>query len=241
MSDPRRRALILVHEPDGGACQVEARLRERGFETDNHLITAEYDKPNDAAPFPELDDYDLLVPMGSVRSLTEKDEISSWIHDEIDLVRDAHEQGMPVLGVCFGGQIIAEALGGSVEKAPVTEIGWYELTEGPDGPNPVGAGPWMAWHHDRFTAPPGAEVLAETPDAVHLIRIGSTVGTQFHPEVDVSHVKGFLSNATDEYLHENGVSREEILAGVEANEANNIEQCHALVDWFLDEVAFPAD
>ena len=102
MSDPTRRALILVHEPDGGACQVEARLRERGFDTDNHLITAEYDKPNDAAPFPELDDYDLLVPMGSVRSLTEKDEISNWIGDEIDLVRNAHERGLPVLGVCFG-------------------------------------------------------------------------------------------------------------------------------------------
>ena len=77
------------------------------------------------------------------------------------------------------------------------------------------------------------------PADADYFRAGTTVGTQFHPEVDVSHVKGFLSNATDEYLHDNGVTREEILAGVEANEANNIAQCHALVDWFLDEVAFP--
>ena len=235
----RKRVLVLVHEPDGGACRVEERLRQRGFEIDEHVITTDYDKPNDAPPFPSLEGYDVLVPMGSVRSLTNKDEISNWIHDEIDLVRNAHESGMPVLGVCFGGQIIAEALGGSVEVAPVTEIGWYELTDGPDGPNPVGAGPWMAWHHDRFHPPPDAEVLAQTPDAVQLIRIGTTVGTQFHPEVDVNHVKGFVENAPDEYLAANGVSREAMIAEVTAHEANNIEQCHALVDWFLDEVAFP--
>lgn len=228
-----RRALVLMHEPDGPGCRVEERLRQRGFEVDTHLVTTNYAAPNDAAPFPSLDDYDVLVPMGSIRSLTNKDEISNWIDDELQMIRDAHETGMPVLGVCFGGQLIAEALGGSVEVAPVTEIGWYEISDGPDGPNPVGPGPWMEWHHDRFVPPPGAEVLAQTPDAVQLIRIGSTVGTQFHPEVDVAHVKGFLENAPDAYLDEHGVTREQLLADVEQHEAANIEQCHALVDWWL--------
>ena len=241
MSDPHRRALVVMHEPDGGACRVEERLRQRGFGIDHHLVTADYDAPLDAPPFPSLAGYDLLVPMGSIRSLTDKDVIATWIHDELDLIREAHRTGLPVLGVCFGGQLIAEALGGSVEKAPVTEIGWYELTDGPDGPNPVGAGPWMAWHHDRFVPPPGAEVLARTPDAVQLIRLGTTVGTQFHPEVDVAHVQGFLANAPDDYLAEHGVTRQQLLADVAANEARNIGQCHHLVDWFLDEVAFPID
>lgn len=234
-----RRALVLVHEPGNGAAHVEARLVERGFAVDHHLITADVERPNDAAPLPSAAGYDLLVPMGSIRSLTDKAPISSWIFDEVRMISDAHEAGTPILGICFGGQLIAEALGGSVETAPVTEIGWYELHDGPDGPNPVGAGPWMAWHHDRISPPACADVLAETADAVQLIRAGTTVGTQFHPEVDAAHVAGWLSHATDDYLAGYGVTREQMLTDARVHEARNIEQCHAFVDWFLDDVAFP--
>jgi len=234
-----RRALVLAHEPDGPAGQIAVRLTQRGFTVDTHIITHDYDKPNVATPLPSLGSYDLVVPMGSVRSLTNKDEISAWVHDEIALLRDAHNSQTPVLGVCFGIQLIAEALGGSVEVAPVTEIGWYEIQDGPDGPNPVGPGPWMEWHHDRIVAPPNVEVLAQTEVGPQLIKLGTTVGTQFHPEVDVSHVTQFLDMADEAYLSDLGVTREAMLADVAAHESANITQCHALVDWYLDEVAFP--
>ena len=232
------RALVLCHEPDGPAAQIEKRLVQRGFEVNTHLITADYDRPNDAAPFPDATGYDVIVPMGSIRSLTRKHEIDSWIGAELDIIRDAHERATPVLGVCFGGQLIAEALGGSVGPAPVTEIGWAEIDDG-DVPNPVGPGPWMEWHHDGFTPPPGADVLARNDAGVQLIRIGRTVGTQFHPEVDVAHVAMFLESTSDEYLAEYGVTREQLLADTRRHEDANIAQCHGLVDWFLDEVAFP--
>lgn len=233
-----RRALVLAHEPDGPACQIERRLIERGFEVDTHVVTSDYDRPDDAADFPDLDGYDLVVPMGSIRSLTAKHEIASWVYTELDLLRTAHESGTPILGICFGNQLIAEALGGSVETAPVTEIGWTEIGDG-DVPNPVGPGPWMEWHHDRIVPPPNAEILARNEHAVQMIRVGSTVGTQFHPEVDLAHVTEFLATTDDDYLHRYGVTREQLLADTAANEASNIVQCHALVDWFLDEVAFP--
>jgi GMP synthase-like glutamine amidotransferase len=232
----QRRALVIAHESDGPGGQVAVRLAQRGYQIHTHLVTDDYDQPNRAAPFPNFNDFDLVAVMGSIRSLTDKAAIDSWVHDEIARLAEAHQQGTPILGVCFGGQLLAEALGGTTEQSPVTEIGWFELEDGPDHRNPAGPGPWMEWHHDRFVPPPEATVLAQTDSAIQLFSLGRSVGTQFHPEVDVDHINGWLSFAPDDYLDANGVDRADILADIERHEARNIEQCHAFVDWFLDDI-----
>lgn len=232
-------ALVIAHEPDGPGGQVAVRLHERGFEVTTHIVTHDYDHPNRAEPFPDFASYDLIALMGSIRSLTRKHEIDEWVHDELDRIRRAHDAGQPMLGVCFGGQLLAEALGGHVEESPVTEIGWHDIVAPPGTANPVSDGPWMEWHHDRFTPPAEATVLAFTESADQLFSIGRSVGTQFHPEVDIIHVKNWLETADDDYLAENGQNRETIISEITAHEARNTEQCHALVDWFLDDVAFP--
>ncbi len=233
------RAILLAHEPDGTGGLVERRFVERGVQVDTHIVTHDYDSPEDATPFPDLDDYDIVIAMGSVRSLTPEAPTYEWMEEEMALVRDVQASDTPFLGVCFGGQLLSRALGGKVEVAPETELGWCSIDDG-DVPNPVGSGPWMEWHHDRFTAPPGATVLARNDQATQLIQIGRSVGTQFHPEVDPAHLEKFLENAPDEYLAEYATDRHELHRDAVANEQRNIVQCNAFVDWFLDEVAFPS-
>ena len=226
----------MAHELDGPGRQVSVRLAQRGYEIYNHVVTADMAKPNEAAAFPDFADFDIVVLMGSIRSLTNKDEISNWVHTELEMIAEAHAANQPILGVCFGGQLIADALGGAVELAPVTELGWFELEAASGADCPIGPGPWMEWHHDRFNPPPGATVLAQTEDAVQLFKIGRTVGTQFHPEVDVAHLEGWLQIADDDYLAEHGTSAAKIMTEVAEHEAQNITQCHDFVDWFLDTV-----
>lgn len=234
-----RRALIIAHEPDGPGGQVAVRLAARGYGVETHVVTHDVDAPNTSTPFPAIEPYDVVAIMGSVRSLTEKDEISNWVLEELELIRHAHRIEKPLLGVCFGGQLVADALGGSVETSPTTEIGWFMIEAADGKTNPVGPGPWMEWHHDRFSPPPGAEVLAKTDAATQLFTIGRIVVTQFHPEIDLAHLIGWLKTADDEYLNTYGQNRETLIADMREHETHNIEQCHALVDWFLDDIAFP--
>jgi GMP synthase-like glutamine amidotransferase len=102
---------------------------------------------------------------------------------EIELLRAAVARDVPVLGLCFGAQALAAALGAKVERAPTAELGWREITT--DDPALVPAGPWLEWHYDRFETPRGARELARTPDAPQAFKLGPHLGVQFHPEATI--------------------------------------------------------
>lgn len=210
---------------------------ERGYVVDTHVVTPDRNRPDEADEFPDFASYDIVVAMGSVRSIAEPDDISSWLPLELAALRAAHDRGQPLLGICFGAQLLAEALGGSVERSPTTEMGWYEISAVADADLPVSGGPWMQWHHDRFELPPGATLLAQTDVCPQMFVLGRTAATQFHPEVDAAHVEGWLDAVDDAYLAENGQTREAMKEAARRHEAASIAACRELVDWFLDEVA----
>lgn len=235
------KAITLLHEPGAPSGEIGSHLASRGFDVTDHVITDDPEQPDrPTGPLPDLAAFDLVVVLGSVRSLTRKHEVDSWIHDELAALAAAHQRGQPLLGICFGAQLLAETLGGTVESSPTTEIGWYMLEPTDTGTMGIDPGPWMQWHHDRFHAPAEADVLATSPAGQQLFRIGTTVGTQFHPEITVELVDGWLAGCTPEYLEHHDVDPVALAAETRRREPQSRAACRRFVDWFLDGVAFPA-
>ena len=113
-----------------------------------------------------------------------------WIAPLEALIRDIYASGRPMIGVCFGHQIIAQALGGRVEKF---SGGWsVGPTDYPLGGQVLSLN---AWHQDQVTArPEGAQVVASTPFCENAALVyGDRIFTiQPHPEIDRTYLKGLL-------------------------------------------------
>ncbi|HKS98694.1 MAG TPA: type 1 glutamine amidotransferase [Rugosimonospora sp.] len=180
--------------------------------------------------FPEPTDYDAIVPMGAPWSVLDP-AIGGWVGRELAFLRKAHGAGVPVLGICFGGQAVAAALGGGVERAPVPEFGWHEVQT--DAGDLVEPGPWFQFHHDRWVLPPGATEVARTPLASQAFRLGRTLAVQFHPELTVGMLRGWVDNGGGEHLRRYGVDPVALLARTEAEQDAARERAMRLVDRFL--------
>ena len=176
---------IIEQEPTAPAGLIAEWAVERG-----HRVITLYAQEIGAGPWPDPAQYGAIVPLGAEHSVHASPD--PWIAPQIAFLRAAHDAGVPVLGVCFGGQALAAALGGEVRAAPAPEIGWLAL-EPRDG-GAVPPGPWFAWHGDIFTLPPGAVELARSPAGPHAFRVGASVGLQFHPEVTPAIVEGWVSD-----------------------------------------------
>jgi GMP synthase-like glutamine amidotransferase len=101
---------------------------------------------------------------------------------EIDQVRSWVAADRPYLGICFGAQVLARALGGTVRRMPTTYRA-YDTVPIADGAPAALAGPWATWHEDAITSPPDAEVLVPLPHADTAFRRGRAWGIQSHVEV----------------------------------------------------------
>jgi GMP synthase-like glutamine amidotransferase len=166
------RALVVQHEEPTPAGLVMDWLGERNAAIDVWRIDVE-DREVDAR------DYGLIVPLGS--ELPAYDDTIPWLEPEKRLLLDATDADVPVLGICFGGQLMARLLGGDAFRSEMPEIGW--LPTRTHDADLVSEGPWFQWHFDTFTPPPGAEVVADNEAGPQAFVAGRCLGVQFHPEV----------------------------------------------------------
>jgi GMP synthase (glutamine-hydrolysing) len=181
-----------------------------------------------ADALPALSTFDLLVVMGSIESVTDSGVV--WLPPERRLVEDAVRAGIPVLGVCFGGQLLAEVLGGTVARAVRPEIGW-RVVDTVDA-EAVPAGPWLDWHEDAFTCPPEARSVARTDVSLHAFVQGPHTGVQFHPEVTRAVVAGWISDAR-ERAHLDDEDVDALLEGFDPSGRGPDHLTANLVDTFL--------
>lgn len=222
----RGRALIIQHEQPTPPGLVQNWLEERGFDVD--ILRIDERDPHDIDP----SDYGLIVSLGSEFGAYQDD--LEWIGHEMDFLKKATDEDVPILGVCFGGQLLARVLGGEVFRSDKEEIGWFPV--GTTDPELVPDGPWFQWHFDSFTAPPGAEVIAENEVGPQAYVIGRNLGVQFHPEVTPEIMDAWVKAYKHE-LDEHGIDPDELLRETDEAARKTSETSIKLFDRFLERIA----
>lgn len=172
MAAPKLKALIIQHEEPSPPGLLGEWLDQQKADVD--ILRVDLDEK-----LPDPRDYQLIASLGS--EFAAFDDSIQFIPPESELIRQAVEHDVPVLGLCFGGQLMARVLGGKSFRSERSEIGWVPVrTKDPDL---IPEGPWFQWHFDSFTLPPGARLLADTEVGPQAYVIGRSLGLQFHPEV----------------------------------------------------------
>ena len=198
MTEARLALLNAAHEP------AETR---RNFRREVPADLVEYHVQS--GEIPAGTDFDGFVLTGSKSSVYDDE---AWIRRTSAWVSEAIEAGLPGLGVCFGHQLLAQALGGTVEDMGEYELGYREITHEPDRLFEGVEETFLSFttHSDRVTElPPGATRIAENDYGVQGFRKERVVGVQFHPEYDLA--------TAQRIAEEKSVpadQRERVLAGV---------------------------
>jgi GMP synthase-like glutamine amidotransferase len=181
--------LFIQHHSYAPPAMLGEAFTEAGYDVE---VLALPDTRSETAEFPSALAYDAVVPLGAIVSVYDPDLAKSLVGPEMALLREADAAGVPVLGVCFGGQLLAQAHGGTVGQSPAPEIGWYPVTS--DHPAVVPEGPWFQWHSDRWTLPPGAVEVAHNGNASQAFVLRRSLAVQFHPELDSDLLEQWLEN-----------------------------------------------
>lgn len=231
------KALIVQHDHVSPTGPVGRRLEHHGFEITEFLVVPEEEfyQPNVSVDFPDTADFDLVVFLGAPWGAWDDACIGNWLGQELELCRSLVVSGKPVLGICFGGQLMARALGGSVAPGQHPEIGWTYIWS--EDKSIVSNGPWFQFHYDRWTVPPGAREIARNPAASQAFTVANSLAVQFHPELDSAALVGWLeldgAGLVSKDHQDPEIMLKQTIAEDEAGEARTNE----LIDNFLTKVA----
>jgi GMP synthase-like glutamine amidotransferase len=183
----------LQHAEHEGLGCIERWMRDRGHALSaTHLYRGE--------TLPDTGDLDWLIVLGGPMNIYEHDRLP-WLIPEKMFIRDACVKNKKVLGICLGAQLLADVLGGSVERNPETEIGWFKVSLNDEANKSTlfsdfpGSFEAFHWHGDTFTCPPGATPLMSSeacPRQAFSWGEGRVVALQFHLELELADARRWL-------------------------------------------------
>jgi GMP synthase (glutamine-hydrolysing) len=219
----------LQHVPFEDLAGIEDWAKDRCHQISRTLLF-------DGQELPGMDEFDWLVIMGGPMNIYEEDKYP-WLAREKRFIRDAIISNKIVLGICLGGQLIADVLGGKVRKNLYKEIGWHTVKLTPEGQESgifgVLPNTFMAfhWHGDTFEIPPQALRAAESKACANqAFMLGKAVGLQFHLESSMDSIDHLIGNCSDELVDGKYIqSPEEILSHVD-----RFPEMNGLMALFLD-------
>ncbi len=194
-----KRAIALRHDEYGGLDLVGDWLAARGIDA----LTIDPPKGDLSRHADAAREADLLIVLGGSMGVYER-AAHPWIDDEIALVAARLNAKGPTLGLCFGAQLMAAALGARVYQGPAPEIGWpaLKLTEaGRASPlAPLDGVGVMQWHGDTFDLPAGATHLAQSAAYAHQAFSAGphALALQFHLELTEKGFEGWMAHPEDE-------------------------------------------
>lgn len=191
---------ILQHEPSQGPGYLLEVLREQGLP---HRVL----HPAEGETLPgRAEGFAGLVLLGSNHSANE--EQLPWVRAELALLRDAIARGVPVLGHCFGAQLLARALGARVQRNARAQIGWSRLWTTPGAGRELfdgAARPWtFNWHYEGFEIPRGAQRLLFGRHSLNKgFAAGPHLGLQCHLEITPESLRAWCAEGRHELAHPN--------------------------------------
>jgi GMP synthase (glutamine-hydrolysing) len=174
-------ALIIRHVPHEGVAGYRLPIEQAGYRLDR------IDVADPAFAAVDLSAPDLLIMMGGPMGVYEQDR-HPWIRCQLRRLERRLAAGLPTLGVCFGAQMIAAAMGARVYPGPHKEVGFHPVEIAAVAGNPLAplrGVPVLHWHGDSFDLPAGAERLASSPLYENqAFRVGPNIlALQFHAEM----------------------------------------------------------
>ncbi len=196
--EDKMRAHYFQHVPFEGLGSIASWMHSNGYELTGTKFFESADLPDPKA-------IEMLVIMGGPMSVNDEDEFP-WLALEKQFVRQIIESGKPVLGICLGAQIIANAMGAKIFPNPVKEIGWFPIHRAPSEGGLVFNFPISQtvfhWHGETFDLPPGAIRLAKSDGCENqAFQLGKRViGLQFHLETTQKSAGEIVSNCRDELV-----------------------------------------
>lgn len=202
------------------------------FESDGYKIKTIHVK-KDSIPY-DLGKYAAIIILGGYMSVNEN---LPYLNEQQELIRIAYRQKVPLLGICLGSQLIAQALGGNVYKGEQKEIGWFKVEISNEGKHDIFKGitnknmKVFQWHGDSYKLPESAILLASSSLYPQAFRLGNTVGILFHLEV----MPGMIQNWIEIYgseMKEVGVTVDNILNDKNAEFENLANNCRMVYSNF---------